>query len=69
MGKTMDKAVYDFKIRYEHDDFIQHRFVVAVSADEAFEKLEQHRKKCLKEGIADFIIIGYPTVEIDYVID
>lgn len=68
----MVHQVFDFKIAFEGDfenGFEpQHRYVVASTEEEAVEKLEKHNTAMQKLGYAPFEIVGYPTVELDYVI-
>lgn len=64
--------VYDFTIAFEGDfeqGFApQHRYVVASTEEEAFAKLEERNTAMQKLGYLPFEIVGYPTVELDYVI-
>lgn len=64
--------VFDFTISFEGDfenGFEpQHRYVVATTEEEAVTKLEERNTAMQKLGYAPFEIVGYPTVELDYVI-
>lgn len=65
-----NKMVFDFKIYYEGDDWMQfqHRYVVAESEEEAEAKLIAYRDAQVAQGLAKFGYFINPTVELCNVI-
>lgn len=62
-------TVFDFSGYFEGDmDFVQHRFVVAETEEEAVEKMEQYVEELVNSGCARFIFDYNPTVEVDFII-
>ena len=65
-----EKIIFRFHGNFEgYPEDFQDRFVSATTESEAFEKLDQYCDEMVKKGFARFIPVGYPTVEIQDVID
>lgn len=68
-----DATVFKFNIWFKNSDgtidhdFLQTRFVVANTEEEAERKLDAHRKQLIKDGFADFIYT-YMGVELNNII-
>lgn len=63
-------TIFTFKIHYSDSIFddVQERYVLAETEEEAQEKLDEYRKRMIADGFADFVVLGYPTVELENVI-
>lgn len=68
-----DATVFKFHIWFKNSDgtidhdFLQTRFVVATTEEEAESKMEAYRKQMINDGFADFVYT-YMSVELDHVI-
>lgn len=66
-------TVFEFNIWHKNadgtidHDFMQKRYVLANSEEEAESKLDAHRKQLIKNGFADFVYVC-KGVELDNVI-
>lgn len=61
-------TVFCFKIRFDGDDDIQMRYVLARTEEQAVRKIEDYRKGLVERGFADLIYSLNPTVELENVI-
>lgn len=62
-------TVYKFTIWYDNDyEFMQSRYVVAYTEDEAVKKLRRHNERLAKDGFAKFNFSYEPMALIENVI-